>query len=123
MYIFFGILQISRHNQRDYFKAHEYLQKSQYEYELWYGRNHHVVSDVLHEFGRLLSNGNNTYQQNEDRAETLYRRALRLRTQAYGASSIKAAETMFALGKFWRQCGFCRIFQTIVPLVSFTMFS
>ena len=93
------IVFVYRMTQKDYFKAHEYLQRSQYEYETWYGRNHHVVSDVLHEFGRLLSNPNNTYRQDEERAESLYRRALKLRSHAYGASSVKAAETMFALGE------------------------
>ena len=93
-----------RMTQKDYFKAHEYLQRSQYEYETWYGRNHHVVSDVLHEFGRLLSNPNNTYRQDEERAGSLYRRALKLRTHAYGTSSVKAAETMFALGKDGLAC-------------------
>lgn len=85
-------------SQRDFFKAHEYLQQAQVEYERWYGRNHHQVADVLHEFGRLLANPNNTYQVDEARAEKLYRRALTLRVRAYGASSVKAAHTMSALG-------------------------
>ena len=67
-------------------------------YEHWFGLEHHLVADALHEFASMLADPDNTHRTDVDRAERHFRRALVLRIRAVGAVNIKTAETMFSLG-------------------------